>query len=432
MIETARVNSRAGGDHRKLSLVLIVIASLLAFLAIFALWANRQLLNNENWTETSTQLIENQEIRDQVGIFLADELFANVDVEAQLQEGLPPRLAPLAGPVAGALRDVAERAAKELLSRPRAQALWVEANRRAHQRFLFVVEGGGDVVSTANGDVTLELEQALRRTAERVGLGERAQEAIPEGAGQITILQSDKLAFVQDLVWLLKILAIALVVLALGLFAAGVYLARGRRREALRTCGVGLLFAGVAALTVRSLAGDAIVDSLAESDAVRPAVDQAWTISTRLLEEAAAAAVGYGVVLVVAAWLAGPTSLGTAVRRGMAPFLRERAYAYGVLVAIVLLVINWSPTPATRRLLPALILIALLVAGTEALRRQTMREYPDADAGDTLRGARDRISGRGSPKGAGRVDGLERLARLRDDGVLDAAEFEREKQRLLA
>jgi hypothetical protein len=70
--------------HRGLGLALIVVASLLSFLAIFALWANRQLLNTDNWTETSTELLENEDIRDQVAIFLVDELYANVDVQADV------------------------------------------------------------------------------------------------------------------------------------------------------------------------------------------------------------------------------------------------------------------------------------------------------------------------------------------------------------
>ena len=131
----------------------------------------------------------------------------------------------------------------------------------------------------------------------------------------------------------------------------------------------------------------------------------------------------------------------------LAPFLRERAYAYVALAAIVLLVLNWSPTPATRRVLPALLLIALLVAGLEALRRQTAREHPEADARETLRRGRERVASMGewvkgagegvsgrmreASAGGGKIDELERLGRLRDSGVLDAAEFQREKERLL-
>ena len=89
-------------------------------------------------------------------------------------------------------------------------------------------------------------------------------------------------------------------------------------------------------------------------------------------------------MIVFVAWLAGPTRLATGVRRLKAPFLREPRYAWGGLAVIVLLLIAWGPTPATRSLLPMLVLTALLAIGVEALRRQTAREFPDVTIDDSL------------------------------------------------
>jgi hypothetical protein len=219
--------------RRRLPLFLIGIGSLLAIVAILALWANRQLLDTDNWTETSSELLENEDIRDQISVFLVDQLYTDVDVQAQLAEALPPRAQPLAGPVAGGLRDLAVRGVDTLLGRPRLQTVWEEANRAAHASLLNVVEGGGENVSTEGGDVVLNLHDLLGATAESIGVGEKAQEKLPEDAAQLTLLDSDELELAQDGVDLLKAAAIVLVVLALGLMALGVFLARGWRREAL-------------------------------------------------------------------------------------------------------------------------------------------------------------------------------------------------------
>jgi hypothetical protein len=433
--------------RRRLPLALIAVASLLAFVATFALWANRQLLNTDNWTDTSSELLENDAIRAQVSVFLVDQLYANVNVQEQLAEALPPRAQPLAGPAAGGLKDLAIRGVDTLLQRPRPQELWEQANRRAHTRLMQVVEGGGDVVSTEGGDVTLDLKALLGQTADRVGVGARAEARIPEDAAQITIMQSDELGLAQDAVDLLKAAAVVLVVLALALFVLAVYLAHGWRREALRATGFGLLFAGAAALVVRAFAGDLVVDALAKTEAVRPAAEAAWSISTSLLVEAASAAVVYGVVLVFSAWLAGRTSWAVATRRTLAPYLREPRIAYGALGVIALILLAWGPTPALRRPLPALILIGLLALGVHALRRQTEREFPDASREESIARMRERAAGVGrwvrSPAAAhgngngngavesARLEQLERLGRLRDSGVLDGPEFEREKAALL-
>ena len=55
---------------------------------------------------------------------------------------------------------------------------------------------------------------------------------------------------------------------------------------------------------------------------------------------------------------------------------------------VVGLILWWGPTPATRNPLLALILIVLTAGGIEALRRQIVREYPEAERSDTMRWVR--------------------------------------------
>ena len=419
--------------RRRLPLFLIGIGSLLAIVAILALWANRQLLDTDNWVDTSSELLENDDIRGQISVFLVDELYTGTDVQAELADALPPRAEPLAGPIAGGLRDLAVRAVDELLQRPRLQEAWEIANRGAHETLLNVVEGGGDNVSTEGGDVTLNLHDLLSTTADNIGVGEKALDKLPEDAGQLTLLKSDELELAQDGVDALKAAAIVLVVLALGLMALAVFLARGWRREALRAAGFGLIFAGVAALVGRSLGGGALTDALADTESVRPAIEATWSISTSLMSEAASATIIYGIFLVFCAWLGGETGLATGTRRVLAPYLRSPGIAYSGLAFIVLILVWWAPTPAFHRPVLSLILIALLAFGVEVLRRKTAREFPNSTREDSTAHLRERFSsiGRSSKSKQGdRLDELERLGRLRESGVLSQEEFEREKAAL--
>jgi hypothetical protein len=429
--------------RRRIALALIVVATVLGLFAIFAIWANRQLLNTDNWTETSSELLENDAIRTQVADFLVARLYANVDVQGELDRGFRQLLRPaaasaLSGPAASGLRTFAEQRVDDLLGRPIPQRVWEQANRRAHARLLEIVEGGGDVVSTTGGEVSLDLTALLGRTQSSVGVGGRVAEKLPASAAQIVILRSSQLELAQDLVRFLKAAVIVLLVLSLGLFALGVYLARGWRREALRACGIGFLFAGAAALVARTLAGNAVVDALATTESVRPAAEAAWSIGTSLLVKGATAVLIYGVAILVGAWLAGPTAWAVAVRRNLAPYLREPHLAWGAFGLVVLVLVAWAPTPAFRQVILALALIGLLALGLEALRRQTAREYPDARREDSFPRVREwaRGIGRRAPRAAAssdtRLDQLEQLGRLRDDGLLDADEFQREKTRVLA
>jgi hypothetical protein len=196
---------------------------------------------------------------------------------------------------------------------------------------------------------------------------------------------------------------------------------------------------GILVLAARSLAGHAVIGSLASAEAVKPAVSATWDIGTSLLRDEGMAMLAYGVVIFLGAVLCGPLGIAERARRLLAPLLRERSSAYAAVAAIIVLLLWWAPTPAFQRLLPSLVLFALLIAGVEALRRQTVHEYPD-ETWNTLRdrwGAslsslrRPRGPATASGPGEGRVGDLERLAGLRDRGAVSAEEFEVEKKRIL-
>src|SRR5688500_3635179 len=104
--------------RKRLAAVLTALGTFLAVLAIFGIWAQRQVLETDKWVDTTEQLLESEHVRSSLATYLVDELYANVDVQAEIESQLPPRLQPLAGPVAGQLRDVANKAALRVLSSP--------------------------------------------------------------------------------------------------------------------------------------------------------------------------------------------------------------------------------------------------------------------------------------------------------------------------
>ena len=193
------------------------------------------------------------------------------------------------------------------------------------------------------------------------------------------ILRSDQLETAENAADGIRNLAIWLTILTLLGFALAVYLARGWRRETRRSVGLCFFGLGVVVLFLRNHLGDSIVNELMQNPANRPAGQEVWTIATSLLEEICVAMIAYGVLLFLAAWVAGPTKLATRIRRALAPAMRDQLGAvYGVVAFVVIVVLLWGPTRATEKFVPALIMIALLVFGVEVLRRQTVREFPDA------------------------------------------------------
>jgi hypothetical protein len=430
--------------------VLIVLGTLLAFLAILAVWVSRQALETDQWADTSSQLLESPAVQTAVAGYLVDQLYANVDVTAEVRSALPKRAQPLAGAAAGALRRGADDLTRRALARPRVQELWVQANRTAHAQLVKVIEGGGKNVSTQNGTVTLNLKTMLDDIAARTGVGSRVAAKIPPSAAQIVIIHNKQLATAQKVGKALKPLAALLVLLMLACFGGAIALGEGKRRQVLRSTGFALVLAGLGALVVQKVLGSQVVSSLASTASLKPAVADAYTIGTSLLRGVAWATIAYGLIVVAGAWLAGPMGVAVSLREWMAPYLRDWRIAYGVTAGVILLVLLWSPTEGTRRPIPALLLIVLVLAGVEVLRRQVAREYPDAERGESgatvarakgLAGrARAAVSGRTTmdsdlvPAGAGgapAVADLERLDELHRSGVLDDAEFAAAKNRVL-
>lgn len=447
--------------RRALVTTLLVIAVITGLIAMFAVWVNRQALNTDNWTQTSSELLADPEIQAALGAYLVDELFRSVDVAGELKQALPDQADGLAAPAAAGLRQLAGRVAPQLLARPRVQQAWRQANRAAHKQLIRVIEGGGPIVSTGGGDVVLNVRALIDQLAASVGVQQQVAAArqklqggtgaavrgaaqqrlgvtLPTSSGRIVVMRSDELEAAQKVAKAIRGLAVVLTAVSLGLFALAVGLAAGWRRVALRTTGWCFVGLGLVTLFARRVGGERLVDSLVPSASVKPAAQSAWTIGTGLLYDLAAAMLVYGLILVAAAWLGGSTRPAIATRRALAPSLRfHLAAVYGVVAILFLLVLLWGPTPATRRAIGILVLAALIVLGVELLRRQTAREFPDAEPGETLRrirqgvgGARRRRRPQAGPQPA-TLDELERLVALHDRGVLDDEEFRRQKALLL-
>jgi hypothetical protein len=138
---------------------------------------------------------------------------------------------------------------------------------------------------------------------------------LPAANGQLLIMRSNQIKTAQDIANAVKNLAIVLPAIALLLFALAVYLARGQRRRTLRTAGWCFVLIGVVLLLIRRVGGDAVVNGLVKIPSNKPAVHEVWSIGTSLLDNIAVAMMVYGIVIVAAAWLAGPTRPATAVRR---------------------------------------------------------------------------------------------------------------------
>src|SRR5947209_11006375 len=437
-------SSRAGISRKRLVAVdaVIGLTTLMLVVGIFSVWANRLLFSPDNWAKTSTQLLADPNIRPTTANYLVDQLYTNVDVPGLIKSGLPPQLQGLAAPAAGALRNAAVQAVDLALTRPRVQNLWAQANRAADQAFIAIVNGGGKRVGINQGVVTLNLGAILDNVASRLGLPSNLSSKLPANIATLTLFKSDQLNFIQKAGKAIQGLALWLTILVPILYALAIALARGHRRRTLMTVGFAGVLGGIVVLLGRSILETQLTNSLTDDASLRPTVTAVIAINTQILRQIAAAVVSGGIVLVAAAWFAGPARVATDGRRAISPFLREHAGpTYGIVLAVMLLIFLWNPIHATGTPAGIIVFTVLDLFGAAMLRRETIHEFPDARPGDATQAMRARVRGmRGgrqtadpasTPAAATTAVQLRQLTDLRDQGALTPEEYQSAKSQLL-
>jgi hypothetical protein len=359
-----------------LARVLVVLGALFVILSLLAGYVRFQALDTDTVEDTAGELIADPEIRNQVAASLVDSLFANVDVEAALREQLPADQKGLAAPIAGALRLGAEPAAQRLLARPRIQELWVRSITQSHRALVELLEDDTGALRAEGGNVVLDLRPLVVQLGDQIAIVGRLDQRLGPDAGKITIVKADNLETAQDLTQLLKVLGTWLWLVPIALWAAAVWLARGRRLGILRMVAISSIVAGLLVLVIRRFAGSIIVDDLAPTESVQDAAGDAWDILTSLLRDGGLTLLGLGVIILVGVWISGPSERATDSREWLAPYLARAEIAFGAAAAFLLLLVWWGPTAQTQRWQLVVASAVVLALGVEVLRRQTAREFP--------------------------------------------------------
>jgi len=376
--EAAAEQTEAHGWRIVTAKVLVVVVSVLAALSVVAGYVRYQALDTPTMRNTAGELIADPAVREEIAATLVDQLYANVDVAAALQQRLPADQKGLAAPIAGAVRNFADDAADALLQRPRVQAAWVDSVEVSHRELLKLLNDRGTAVRTTNGNVVLDLRPLVIQLGNRIAIVGRLADRLPANTAQITIVKSDDLRTAQRATHALEIAGRFLWIITLALAAVAVWLARGRRRGILKALAIGVIIAGVAVLVIRRIAGNYIVDSLVPAGTTRVAVQHAWTILTALLSDGGWTLMMLGVLTLIGIWFAGDTRSANASRRELAPLFARNEITYGAAATFVLLLVWWGPTVQFHRWQFVLAFAILLGFGMWALRRIVVTEHPEA------------------------------------------------------
>ncbi len=279
---------------RRIAAVTLLVFGTIFWIAFgFGIWAKRQALDTDNWVDTSGKLLENENIRTTLGVFVVDQLYNSEATQQRLEQVLPPELSQLAGPASAGLKEIASRNAPRLLGTEAALTAWERANRKAHETVLAIVDG--DLGEKA---VTLDLGDLFTEVASGTGLPTDAVDKIPPNISNLQLASADEIGQARDWLDLFQTIVWVLLGLALACFAGAIALGRDRRRMIVNVGGC-MMFAGVALVAIRSVSGKQLENALADAPNAHAIAGDVWSISTSLLVEAAQGSFLFGLFVVL-------------------------------------------------------------------------------------------------------------------------------------
>ena len=315
------------------SIVLIVLGCILGPVAVLGVWAGNEVSDTGRWVATVEPLIHDPAIQNVLTDKITTEITNRLNVtgtidqaSAQLNDRGLTRISSLLnsfGPqIASSVTGFIHSTVHRVISGPRVAKLWVQVNTVAHQAVVKVLSGEGNgAVSTQNGQITLNLGPFIAVVKQDlVDHGFSLASNIPPISPTVALFQAKDLGKAQAGYRLIKTLKIVLPILALVLLAAGVWVARGRRR-ALIGAALGLagsmLVLAIGLLIARSIYLNSVPPSVLPGDAAAAAFDA----MVYFIRVGLRVVLAVGLVVAIGAFITGPSRAAIQTRSALKSWL---------------------------------------------------------------------------------------------------------------
>jgi hypothetical protein len=311
------------------AVVLIVLGCVLAPEAVVGVWAGNLVSNTGRYVATVQPLIDDPAIQNVLTDRITDQITSRLDVtglvnqaSAQLNSKGLTRISSLLttfGPqIASSVNGFVHSTVHSIITSHAMAVAWVQVNTIAHQSLVNVLSGhNGGALSTKNGQIVLNLGPLVAVAKQQlVARGFSLANSIPTVNATVPLFEAKDLGKAQAGYRLVKAEKIGLPILTLLLLAAGVYVARGRRR-ALIGAGLGLaasmLVLGIGLLITRDVYLNSVPASTLPADAAAAAYDAL----VHFLRESLRVVLAVGLVVAIAAFFTGPARTAVATRAGI-------------------------------------------------------------------------------------------------------------------
>jgi hypothetical protein len=337
-----------------LAAVLVAVFAILLPVTILATWAHRTVASTDAYVATITPIAASPEVQAAASRAITNQIYAALNPQQIIAGALPPKAAPLAGPLSNGVKGYLQDGVNKILAGPKFQQLWVSANRFAHAQLITVLNGDSKALRTTGGQVVLNLvplvNEALRNVQARASallgkditlpaisgstipaascqkIAAAIRRPLPPTCGQIPLFKASALTAAQHAYQAFNRLVLALLIITPLAFAGALWASTRRRRTLLQ-----LTIGGMLALIVIRRAMYWLESDL--TAAARPANRAALSVITgQVLHGFFDITVWFligGLIVLVVALLTGPYRWAAAARA----WARRAAGSAGQLVS---------------------------------------------------------------------------------------------------
>ena len=332
--------ARGGRARTALAVILLIVASLLAPVAVVSTWVRAELVDTDRFVAGLAPLAEKPAVQ----AYIADEVVRaieeSVDIPAIVHDAvsgldaldLPPKatsaIGMLEGPAVQGINSMIRTTVDRLVASPQFAKVWEVALRETHSRAIAVIQGDPNAVVqlAEDGTLSIELGTIIAEVKQMlVAQGVDLARLIPAIDRSVPLVTSDSLVAVRTSYGFATAIGYWLPWIVLGLLVAGVAVARNRVRAA---AGAGIGLAICLTLLAAGIGTGRLFFVATVSPAFMP-VATAEALFGQVTENMSAiilALIVLSVLIAVGAWAFGRSRPATAIRgaanRG---FARARA-----------------------------------------------------------------------------------------------------------
>jgi hypothetical protein len=335
--ETAALHKEPLGASRRrrigwrapVATLLIVVGCVLAPLSVLGVWAGNQVSDTGRWVATVEPLIHDPAVQNVLTDKITNQITSRLNItgtidqaSAQLNSRGLPKISSLLsqfGPqIASSVTGFIHSTVHSVISSPAMATAWVQINTVAHQAVVKVLSGQGNgAISTSNGQIVLNLGPLIDvAKQDLVARGFKLASSIPPVSPTVALFQAKDLGKAQEGYRLVKAQKLALPILALLLIAAGVYIAKGRRK-ALVGAGLGLaasmLVLAIGLQIARSIYLSSVPSSVLPGDAAAAVYDA----FVHFIKVGLRVVLAVGLVVAIGAFFTGPSRTAVQTRSAL-------------------------------------------------------------------------------------------------------------------